>query len=77
MMYSHFHFHTSPPTGFVLVKKVPGTLHFAARSESHTFEHSWMNMSHVTHSFYFGSRPSARKYGLLQRLHPAGGWGGT
>ena len=26
----------------------------------------------MMHSFYFGSRPSARKYGLLQRLHPAG-----
>mmetsp|Transcript_7864 Transcript_7864/g.23678 ORF Transcript_7864/g.23678 Transcript_7864/m.23678 type:complete len:475 (-) Transcript_7864:539-1963(-) len=58
--------------GFVLVKKVPGTLHFAARSESHTFDHGWMNMSHVVHSFTFGSRPSVRKYQLLQRLHPAG-----
>ncbi len=56
------------------MKKVPGTLHFAARSESHTFEHSWMNMSHVMHSFYFGSRPSSRKYSLLQRLHPAGAY---
>jgi hypothetical protein len=58
--------------GFVLVKKVPGTLHFAARSESHTFDHSWMNMSHVIHAFTFGSRPSVRKYQMLQKLHPAG-----
>lgn len=58
--------------GFVLVKKVPGTLRFAARSESHTFDHTWMNMSHVVHSFSFGSRPSLKKYQLLQRLHPAG-----
>lgn len=58
--------------GFVLVKRVPGTLHFAARSEAHTFDHSLMNMSHVVNGFYYGNRPSARKYLLLQRLHPAG-----
>lgn len=58
--------------GFVLVKKVPGMLHFAARSESHTFDHTLMNMSHVVHSFNFGSRPSLKKYQLLKRLHPAG-----
>jgi hypothetical protein len=58
--------------GFVLVKRVPGTLHFAARSEAHTFDHDLMNMSHIIHSLYYGSKPSARKYSLLQRLHPAG-----
>lgn len=58
--------------GFVLVKRVPGTLHFAARSEAHTFDHSLMNMSHIIHSLYYGSKPSARKYSLLERLHPAG-----
>ena len=46
----------SQHTGFVLVKKVPGTLHFAARSEGHSFDHVWMNMTHVTHMLYFGSR---------------------
>eukprot|EP00195_Chlamydomonas_chlamydogama_P000232 CAMPEP_0202921332 /NCGR_PEP_ID=MMETSP1392-20130828/77335_1 /ASSEMBLY_ACC=CAM_ASM_000868 /TAXON_ID=225041 /ORGANISM="Chlamydomonas chlamydogama, Strain SAG 11-48b" /LENGTH=565 /DNA_ID=CAMNT_0049614897 /DNA_START=237 /DNA_END=1936 /DNA_ORIENTATION=- len=58
--------------GFVLVKKVPGTLHFGARTDGHSFDHAWMNMSHVVHSFYFGSRPTVKKYQLLQRLHPAG-----
>jgi hypothetical protein len=27
--------------------QVPGTLHFAARSEGHSFEHNWMNMTHL------------------------------
>ena len=27
--------------GFVLVKKVPGTLHFTARAEGHSFDHAW------------------------------------
>uniref|UniRef100_A0A7R9YQB2 Thioredoxin domain-containing protein n=1 Tax=Chlamydomonas euryale TaxID=1486919 RepID=A0A7R9YQB2_9CHLO len=63
--------------GFVMAKKVPGTLHFTARSESHTFQHAWTNTSHVIHTFYFGSRPSWHKLALLRRLHPAGlqaGW---
>jgi hypothetical protein len=47
--------------GFVLVKKVPGTLHFTARGEGHSFDHAWMNMTHAVHQFYFGSRPSSRK----------------
>ena len=45
-----------PRAGFVLVKKVPGTLHFGARSEGHSFDHVFMNMTHVVHSLYFGSR---------------------
>jgi hypothetical protein len=58
--------------GFVMVKKVPGTLHFTARSESHTFQHAWTNISHVVHTLYFGSRPSQRKFALLKKLHPSG-----
>lgn len=58
--------------GFVLVKKVPGTLHFTARAEGHSFDHTWMNLTHVVHSFYFGSRPTPWKYHLLERLHPLG-----
>ncbi|MEW5316314.1 MAG: hypothetical protein WDW38_007693 [Sanguina aurantia] len=58
--------------GFVMVKKVPGTLHFTARSDGHSFDHSNMNVTHLIHSFYFGTRPSPRKYQQLQRLHPAG-----
>lgn len=58
--------------GFVMVKKVPGTLHFGARSDGHSFDHAWMNMTHVVHSFYYGTRPTVKKYMQLQRLHPAG-----
>lgn len=47
--------------GFVLVKKVPGTLHFTARAEGHSFDHAFMNMTHLVHEFHFGSRPSPRK----------------
>ena len=68
MMY----FPLAAPAGFALVKKVPGTLHFGARSEGHSFDHTWMNLTHVVHSFYFGSRPTPKKYYSLQKLHPAG-----
>jgi hypothetical protein len=47
--------------GFVLVKKVPGTLHFTARADGHSFDHAMMNMTHMVHQFYFGARPSPRK----------------
>eukprot|EP00775_Hariotina_reticulata_P009534 gene9534-9698_t len=58
--------------GFVLVKKVPGTLHFTARAEGHSFDHSWMNMTHVVHGLYFGTKPTPRKYYELKKLHPLG-----
>jgi hypothetical protein len=40
------HTHTNPHAattrpGFVLVKKVPGTLHFTSRAEGHSFDHAW------------------------------------
>jgi hypothetical protein len=47
--------------GFVLVKKVPGTLHFTARGEGHSFDHAWMNMTHLVHQLHFGAKPSPRK----------------
>jgi hypothetical protein len=47
--------------GFVLVKKVPGTLHFTARGEGHSFDHAWMNMTHMVHQLHFGTKPSPRK----------------
>lgn len=38
---------THPPhAGFVLVKKVPGTLHFVARAPGHSFDYLNMNLSH-------------------------------
>jgi hypothetical protein len=62
----------SDPAGFVLVKKVPGTLHFTPRSEHHSFDHNWMNMTHTVNSFYFGALPSPSKYHALKKLHPLG-----
>eukprot|EP00803_Ostreobium_quekettii_P007184 evm.model.scf_511.4 EVM.evm.TU.scf_511.4 scf_511:75376-78345(+) len=59
-------------SGFVLVKKVPGTLHFLAKSSGHSFEHEQMNMTHRVHHFYFGARPSPYRYHFLQKLHPLG-----
>ncbi|CAD7697252.1 unnamed protein product [Ostreobium quekettii] len=59
--------------GFVLVKKVPGTLHFLAKSSGHhSFDNEQMNMTHHIHHFYFGSRPSPYRYKFLQKLHPLG-----
>lgn len=40
------HIHPPPP-GFVLVKKVPGTLHFVARAPGHSFDYLNMNLSHM------------------------------
>lgn len=47
-------------SGFVLVKKVPGTLHFLAKSPGHSFDHQTMNLSHVVGYMYFGTKPSPR-----------------
>jgi len=58
--------------GFALVKKVPGTLHFTARAEGHSFDHAWMNLTHAVHSLYFGARPTQKKFNALKKLHPAG-----
>lgn len=48
-------------SGFVLVKKVPGALHFLAKSPGHSFDHGAMNMSHVVNYLYFGNKPSPRR----------------
>ena len=45
-------------SGFVLVKKVPGALHFLAKSPGHSFDYAAMNMSHVVNYLYFGNKPS-------------------
>ena len=59
-------------TGFVLVKKVPGTLHFAARAPGHSIDFLNIDMSHIVHSFYFGILPSPRRRKALASLHPLG-----
>ncbi|CAM8986943.1 hypothetical protein QQ045_007347 [Rhodiola kirilowii] len=56
--------------GFVRVKKVPGNLIVSARSESHSFEASQMNMSHLISHFAFGKRINSRTLSDMQRLAP-------
>lgn len=74
----HLHLEAAPKSsgcnmaGFVLVKKVPGMLRVAPRSQSHSFDHSTLNMTHVVHSFTLGTRPSYKKFKQLKKLHPAG-----
>ena len=55
-------------SGFALVKKVPGTLHFLAKSPGHSFDHQAMNMSHVVNYLYFGNRPSPKRRKVWLRL---------
>jgi hypothetical protein len=59
-------------TGFVLVKKVPGTMHFHMKQEGFSFEGSSIDVSHVVNEFTFGNRPSPRRLQTLARLHPGG-----
>ena len=60
-------------SGFVLAKKVPGTLHFIARAPGHSFDFATQNLSHVVGEFSFGSRPSSpRRLRTLAAMHPLG-----
>eukprot|EP01026_Neomeris_dumetosa_P047076 TRINITY_DN4030_c1_g1_i1.p1 TRINITY_DN4030_c1_g1~~TRINITY_DN4030_c1_g1_i1.p1 ORF type:complete len:464 (-),score=42.33 TRINITY_DN4030_c1_g1_i1:4-1395(-) len=58
--------------GFILVRKVPGTLHFHFNSNSHSFDHALVNTTHQIHNFYYGMRPSPYRQKQLERLHPLG-----
>ena len=57
-------------SGFVLAKKVPGTLHVLAKSPGHSFDHQTMNLSHVVNYMYFGTKPSPRWRKVYQVLPP-------
>ena len=59
-------------TGFVLCKKVPGSMHFLAKAPGHSFDHMTMNMSHLVHHLYFGTKPTPRRQRALEALHPLG-----
>lgn len=60
-------------SGFVLAKKVPGTLHFMARAPGHSFDFARQNLSHVVGEFSFGSKPSSpRRLKTLAAMHPLG-----
>ncbi|CAN0901066.1 Protein disulfide-isomerase 5-4 [Linum grandiflorum] len=56
--------------GYVRVKKVPGNLVISARSGSHSFDASQMNMSHVISHLSFGMKFSARQLDDAKRLMP-------
>lgn len=57
-------------SGMLLVKKVPGTLHFSARAPGHTIDYLSMNMSHHVHHLYFGNRPTKKNRMLLESKFP-------
>ncbi|CAI9088478.1 OLC1v1022814C2 [Oldenlandia corymbosa var. corymbosa] len=56
--------------GFVRVKKVPGNLVISARSASHSFDVSKMNMSHVISRFSFGKSFTPKERRDVTRLLP-------
>ncbi|CAI0380050.1 unnamed protein product [Linum tenue] len=56
--------------GYVRVKKVPGNLIISARSGSHSFDTSLMNMSHVVSHLSFGMKFSAKAMVEAKRLMP-------
>lgn len=56
--------------GFVRVKKVPGNLLVSARSGSHSFDASKMNMSHVIYHLSFGKKISPRVMSDVKRIIP-------
>lgn len=58
--------------GFVLVKKVPGTMYVTAHSSSHSFARENINMTHIVNEFRYGRAVTMRKLKTLKRLHPGG-----
>ncbi|KAL8172449.1 hypothetical protein V2J09_024253 [Rumex salicifolius] len=56
--------------GFVRVKKVPGYLIISARSASHSFDASKMNMSHVVNRLAFGKKVSPREMSDVKKILP-------
>lgn len=57
-------------SGMLLVKKVPGTLHFSARAPGHTIDYLSMNMSHHVHHLYFGNKPTKKNRMVLESKFP-------
>ncbi|GMH05719.1 hypothetical protein Nepgr_007559 [Nepenthes gracilis] len=56
--------------GFVRVKKVPGNLIITARSGSHSFDASRMNMSHFISHLTFGKKITPRQMSDVKRILP-------
>lgn len=53
-----------------LFKQVPGSVVISARSGSHSFDPSQINVSHYVTQFSFGKRLSARMFNEFIRLAP-------
>ncbi|KAL6781846.1 Protein disulfide-isomerase 5-4 [Auxenochlorella protothecoides] len=58
--------------GFIMVKKVPGTMHFVARAPGHSIDFLAQDLSHTVNHLYFGLAPSPKRRAALARLHPHG-----
>ncbi|CAH8336967.1 unnamed protein product [Eruca vesicaria subsp. sativa] len=56
--------------GYIRVKKVPGNLMVSARSGSHSFDSTQMNMSHVVNHLSFGKKILPQTFADLKRLSP-------
>lgn len=56
--------------GFVRAKKVPGYLIVSARSATHSFDASKMNMSHLITHLTFGKKVTPRELSDLKRIMP-------
>ncbi|KAF4348419.1 hypothetical protein CsatB_014713 [Cannabis sativa] len=56
--------------GYVRVKKVPGNLIISARSGSHSFDASQMNMSHIVSHLSFGKKITPKVMSDVKRLIP-------
>ncbi|GAV61123.1 COPIIcoated_ERV domain-containing protein [Cephalotus follicularis] len=56
--------------GYLRVKKVPGNLIISARSGTHSFDASQMNLSHVISQLSFGTRINPRVMSDVKRLIP-------
>ncbi|KAK8460544.1 hypothetical protein SEVIR_2G346400v4 [Setaria viridis] len=56
--------------GFVRVKRVPGSVVISARSGSHSFDPSQINVSHYVTQFSFGKKLSPRMFYEFVRLTP-------
>lgn len=54
----------------LFIMQVPGNLIVSARSASHSFDSSQMNMSHVISHFSFGKKITPRVMSDLKRLLP-------
>lgn len=55
-------------TFHVLYMQVPGSIIVSAHSESHSFDASQINMSHVISSFNFGKKVTPKTMSDLKRL---------